>query len=165
MSARFLCAHLVACLIAVPLSAADLTKVSRTIDKEPVYKSKSPKYCLVVLGKEAKTKLWLVLDGDALYVDRNCNGDLTEPGERIARRVDDRIADENLQFKCSEIQDGDLRHLELEVGATKLSAASSDEQVKQYVAKEPAAIGYRLSELIDSICVNRRRSKAPKKVT
>jgi hypothetical protein len=67
-----------------PLSAADLTKVDRTIAKEPAYKSKSPRYCLLVFGPEAKTRVWLVLDGDTLYVDRNGNGDLTEKGEKVA---------------------------------------------------------------------------------
>jgi hypothetical protein len=38
---------------------------------------------LLVFGPEAKVRIWLVLDGDALYVDRNGNGDLTEPGNRI----------------------------------------------------------------------------------
>ena len=61
---------------------ADLTKVDRTIAKEPTYKTK-PKYGLVVFGPEAKTRVWLVLDGDVLYVDRNGNGDLTEAAERF----------------------------------------------------------------------------------
>jgi len=61
-------------------TAADLTKIPRTIAKEPVYKTK-PKYCLFVFGPEAKTRLWLVLDGDVLYVDKNGNGDLTERGK------------------------------------------------------------------------------------
>ena len=30
---------------------------------------------------EAQTRVWIVQDGDTLYVDRNGNGDLTEPGE------------------------------------------------------------------------------------
>jgi hypothetical protein len=63
--------------------AADLSKIDRTIRKEPVYKSKSPKYCLLVFGPEGAARVWLVLDGDTLYVDRNGNGDLTEDGERI----------------------------------------------------------------------------------
>jgi hypothetical protein len=62
--------------------ATDLTKIDRTIAKEPAYKSK-PKYCLVVFGPEAKMRVWLVLDGDVLYVDRNGNGDLTEGGESL----------------------------------------------------------------------------------
>jgi hypothetical protein len=76
-----------------PVLAADLTKVDRTIKKEPAYTGK-PKYCLLVFGPEANTRVWLVLDvvskpwepdgsKNALYVDRNGNGDLTEPGERV----------------------------------------------------------------------------------
>jgi hypothetical protein len=63
--------------------AADLSKIPRTIAKEPVYKSK-PKYCLVVFGPEAKKRMWNVLDGDVLYVDKNGNGDLTEKGKSLS---------------------------------------------------------------------------------
>jgi hypothetical protein len=63
--------------------AANLSKIDRSIRKEPAYQSKSPKYCLLVFGPEAAARVWLVLDGDTLYVDRNGNGDLTEDGERI----------------------------------------------------------------------------------
>ncbi len=70
--------------LAVAAAAADLTKIERTLAKEPAYQSKTPKYCLMVFGPEAKTRVWLVLDGDTLYVDRNGNGDLTEPDEKVA---------------------------------------------------------------------------------
>src|SRR5262245_50021257 len=65
--------------------ADDAVKIDRSIIKEPAYQSKSPKYCLLVFGPEAKTRVWLVIDPDArlLYVDRNGNGDLTEKGERV----------------------------------------------------------------------------------
>jgi hypothetical protein len=68
-----------------PLStpAIDLTKIDRTIQKEPAYRSKAPNYCLLVFGPEAKFRVWLVFDGDTLYVDRNGNGDLTEPNKRL----------------------------------------------------------------------------------
>lgn len=71
-------------LIAVPAFGVDSAKIDRTITKEPKYQSK-PKYCLLVFGPEAKTRVWLVLDPGArlLYVDRNGNGDLTEKGERV----------------------------------------------------------------------------------
>lgn len=62
--------------------AADLTKIDRTIAKEPAYQSK-PQYCLVVLGPEAKSRMWLVIDGKVLYVDRNGDGDLTTPDNRV----------------------------------------------------------------------------------
>jgi hypothetical protein len=73
-------------LWAAPAGSVDLAKIDRSIRKEPVYQSKDPQYCLLVFGPEAKVRVWLVLDGDALYVDRNGNGDLTEPGERIEPR-------------------------------------------------------------------------------
>jgi len=69
-------------LLAAATGAADLTKLDRTIKKEPAYQS-SPKYCLLVFGPEARSRVWLVLDGDTLYVDRNGNGDLTEKGEQF----------------------------------------------------------------------------------
>src|SRR5262245_10706058 len=68
----------------IPVSAADLTKIDRTIAKEPTYKGK-PKYCLLVFGPEAKYRVWLVTDDEALYVDRNGKGDLTDKGNRIPR--------------------------------------------------------------------------------
>jgi hypothetical protein len=72
-----------AILAASPARGADLAKIDRTIAKEPVYESKAPKYCLVVLGKEAKTRMWLVIDGKTLYVDRNGDGDLTAADNRV----------------------------------------------------------------------------------
>jgi len=77
LSLLFLVNHLAANAV-----AADLSEIARTIAKEPAYKHK-PKYCLLVFGPEAKARVWLVLDGPTLYMDRNGNGDLTEAGERI----------------------------------------------------------------------------------
>jgi hypothetical protein len=79
----FIFALLLANIAAVTATAADLTKIDRTIAKEPVYQNK-PNYCLLVFGPEAKTRVWLVVDGNVLYVDRNGNGDLTEKGKRMA---------------------------------------------------------------------------------
>jgi hypothetical protein len=70
--------------------APDLRKVDRRIAKEPVYKAK-PLYGLYVFGPEARTRVWAILDKskadasdyDVLYFDRNADGDLTAPGERI----------------------------------------------------------------------------------
>src|SRR5262249_17746652 len=62
--------------------AADLTKIHRTIANEPAYTGKQ-KYCVLVFGPVANMRVWLVLDGAVLYVDRNGNGDLTEEGEKV----------------------------------------------------------------------------------
>jgi len=64
-------------------AAADLTKVPRRIAKEPAYAAKAPRYCLLAFGPEAEARVWLVLDGDTLYIDRNGNGDLTEADEKV----------------------------------------------------------------------------------
>jgi hypothetical protein len=69
-------------VLAGSATAADLPAIPRTIAKEPAYKTK-PKYCLLVFGTAAKTRIWLVLDGDVLYVDKNGNGDLTEKDKRL----------------------------------------------------------------------------------
>src|SRR5215472_15887430 len=74
---------LIASAMAFSAQGADVTKIDRTIGKEPAYKS-APKYCLLVFRPEAKTRVWLVRDGNVLYVDRNGNGDLTGPGARLA---------------------------------------------------------------------------------
>jgi hypothetical protein len=66
------------------LPAADLTKIDRTIVKEPVYRSKSPRYCLLVFGASAKTRVWLVLDDDVLYVDPTGRGNLAGDAKRIS---------------------------------------------------------------------------------
>ena len=68
------------------VAAVDLSKIAHKIVKEPAYRSK-PKYCLLVLGPEAKTRVWAVLDKsgpgatdyDVLYFDRNADGDLLAP--------------------------------------------------------------------------------------
>jgi hypothetical protein len=69
-------------LAALPAQAADLAKIERAVAKEPKYQGK-PEYCLLVFGPEAKFRVWLVLDGKVLYVDRNGNGDLTEPDKHM----------------------------------------------------------------------------------
>ena len=82
---KFCFLTVVICLaLADQTRAVDLAKIDRSLRKEPAYESKQPQYCLLVWGPEAKTRVWVVLDGDVLYLDRNGNGDLTDPGERIA---------------------------------------------------------------------------------
>ena len=69
----------------------DLGKLDRALKKEPAYVGKKPLYGLAVFGPKAEKTIWLVLDKskpdapgyDVLYVDRNGDGDLTGPGERV----------------------------------------------------------------------------------
>src|SRR5882762_11316605 len=79
-----------AALLLAPLAqAGGLAKIERKIAKEPTYQTKTPKYCLLVFGLDAKTHAWLVQDGDTLYVDRNGSGDLTEDGKRVKLKQQD----------------------------------------------------------------------------
>jgi hypothetical protein len=80
--ARFLLATLVAAGGGLHARAADLSAIKRDILREPDYKA-APRYCLLVFGTDATTRIWMVLDGNTLYVDRNGNGDLTEAGEKV----------------------------------------------------------------------------------
>jgi hypothetical protein len=86
-------------LLAPPLPAADLTKIERKIAKEPSYQTKAPKYCLLVFGLEAKSRVWLVQDGDTLYVDRLGNGDLTAAANRV------KVTQQNANYRTFEVGD------------------------------------------------------------
>jgi hypothetical protein len=90
-----------ACLLVAvgPAPAAehpDLSRVDRSIRKEPAYACKQPLYGLAVFGPKAEKRVWLVLDKstpngkdyDVLHIDRDADGDLTGPGERLARGAD-----------------------------------------------------------------------------
>ena len=59
-----------------------LENVTRTITKEPGYAS-IPKYLLLVLGEKADSQVWIIEDGEKLYVDKNGNGDLTDDGPAL----------------------------------------------------------------------------------
>ncbi len=133
-------------LWAATASAADLTKIDRSIGKEPTYKSKSVKYCLLVFGPEAKTRVWLAQDHDTLYVDRNGNGDLAEDGERIAANKEHSDADDRqFQFDVGDIRDGKLLHKSFHVAVRKIDhMADLDTSVKNFLAKQPGGRGYDL---------------------
>ena len=103
---------------AAPSPAVDLTTIDRIIQREPKYQTKMPKYALLVFGQEAKTRVWLVLDGDTLYVDRNGNGDLTEPHEIVKGEG----KNGRYTFQAGEVQDGERTHVELNVDVGDLSA-------------------------------------------
>ncbi len=112
---------LFAILIAVPpVRAVDLSKIDRSLAGEPAYQTKLPKYCLLAVGPEAKTRVWLVLDGPELYLDRKGNGDLTAPGNRIAAKVTGKWLD----FQAGSIQMADGTSCEFELRVRDFDYAS-----------------------------------------
>jgi len=78
----FISALLFASGNAVTAWGADLAKIDRTINKEPAYRGR-PVYCLLVFGPQAKARVWLIRDGEVLYVDRDGSGDLTKKGNAV----------------------------------------------------------------------------------
>jgi hypothetical protein len=63
-------------------SAVDYSKIDRTLVKEPAY-AHAPDYALLLFGREPRLRIWMVSDGDVLYLDRNGDGDLTGEGEKF----------------------------------------------------------------------------------
>jgi hypothetical protein len=120
---RALLTGLFGLLLAAPGPAADYAKIDRTLKKEPAYRSKAPKYALLLFGPKAKIRVWVVLDGEAVYVDRNSDGDLTAPGERfekLSECKDIKIADQDgkTRYRITGMQtfpDGDPPRLALDV--------------------------------------------------
>src|SRR5262245_42595896 len=70
---------LLAVLMIGPLSRAE----ERRPAKEPRYRSGQPTYGLLAFGAGDGFRVWVVQDGDKLYVDQNGTGDLTEPGKVV----------------------------------------------------------------------------------
>ena len=127
---------------AVPVPAADLARIDRTIKKEPAYKAR-PKFCLLVFGPEARTRVWLVQDGSTLYVDRHSDGDLTAPDDKVAAEKGDGTAEGEYVFKGGDIRDGSRLHKDLSVYVSALAPlANQDELAKAFAARQPKARGY-----------------------
>ena len=140
------CIGLFACL-AQKVIAVDLTKIDRTIAKLPKFRSERPQFCLMVFGADAHKRVWLAQDGDVLYVDRNGNGDLTEPDERIAADPDLGKGQEGVyEFKVGDLSDGALVHKDLVVSTSDISFnAATDEKLKKLLDADPNWRGHRIS--------------------
>src|SRR5262249_33657054 len=123
-------------------AAVDLSQCRRSPVKEPAYRSK-PKYCLLVFGPEAKTRVWLVQDGDTLYVDRKGDGDLTPLGNKVVAEKQEDADEGTYQFKVGDIRDGDRVHKDLSIYVAKLDRlAEVEDAVKALLRKNAKARGY-----------------------
>lgn len=128
-------------LLCGSLSASDLTKVDRTIKKEPKY-THSPKYALLVFGADARHCVWLIQDGPTLYVDRDGNGDLTESDDKVSAGKA-AANDSGFDFEVGELRVGGKTHKGLHVRLAPLHSLSSNPnlmampQVSSVVKKHP----------------------------
>ncbi len=136
----------IAALCARPTSAAP-PSIDRSIHREPTYQTKSPKYGQLVFGPEGRDRVWLVRDGDTLYVDRNGNGDLTGPGKKIpAERSPGRdSANEGYSFSIGDVKVGGRTHKHLAVSFIPLklyadAALGKRADVRSALAKDPKAL-------------------------
>jgi RNA polymerase sigma factor (sigma-70 family) len=68
--------------------ALERIKAEYRLKKEPAYQG-PVQYCLLLLGRNAQTRVWLASDGKTMYVDRNGDGDLTQPGEAVPFKPDE----------------------------------------------------------------------------
>src|SRR5215217_3380411 len=66
-----------------PASAADLSKIDRSLKDEPTYHTDSPKHCLLVFGQDARTHVWLVHDGDVMHVYASPDGKATKAWRQV----------------------------------------------------------------------------------
>jgi hypothetical protein len=107
---------------------SDLSQVDRTVNKQPVYKGK-PRYCLLAFGPEAKTRVWVVLDGTDLYVDRNGDGELTD---------DERFSDDGRKLEPFEIADPSTKD---RYKVTSMAVHRSDKEKRVFVMANVEVVG------------------------
>src|SRR3954471_16811798 len=93
--ARLTLAAVVLTLTAWPAAAAERPPLR----KQPAYAAEKPLYAVLAFGPKAEHRMWLLLDlpydtlrekpgdKDCAYLDRNGNGDLTDPGDRVPVEV------------------------------------------------------------------------------
>ena len=126
------------------VQAGDLDKIDCPLVKEPAYQSKVPKYALLVFGPEARTRIWLVLDGTTLYVDRNGNSDLTEAGEKVAGTKRTEAGEDSYTFAIGELRDRDRRHLnaQLTVSGVKSVPGRSPRTMDFFLGMDVDLPGY-----------------------
>lgn len=70
-----------------PANTNRFSLIDRSIMREPKYEG-TPKYCLLVVDRDFHSRVWMVEDGDRLFLDRNGNGDLTDDGGPMPLRTD-----------------------------------------------------------------------------
>jgi hypothetical protein len=135
---------------APPELAADLAEFRRPIRSEPAYASGDPRYCLLVLGPACRTRVWLVLDGDDLYVDRDGTGDLTEAGKKVrlakAYPSPNSLYSEQRQFLAGDLSEGKSGPTHTGLTVTHcvynpkfVPAADEDKQSKELLDRNPGA--------------------------
>ena len=123
--------------------------------KEPAYTSKAPRYGRLAFGPAPADQVWLVIDGDTLYVDRNADGDLTGPGEAVAAtaRPAGTTDDGSRVYEAGTLTVAGRTHKELAVYLTPLSnygvSITTRPDVKRILGQNPKAVAVSLGIDVD----------------
>jgi hypothetical protein len=128
-----------ACVIAPPARTSGMI--------EPVYCGKAPKYALLAFGPSASERVWLVHDGDTLYVDRNGDGNLTRTNKRVRaeKKPDGNPKQDGYDFQAGELAVGGRTHKGLSVWFVPLQRYAErprgkQTDVKAALLKDPQAL-------------------------
>lgn len=114
----------------------DLESARTALKHEPEYKSSRPGYLLLVFGQKMDRRVWVVADKENVYIDRNSNGDLTEPNEccgpsKVARFTGpDAVFEEYRTYQL-----GDLPGNESSPRYTKLQLFQSRQPTENFPAE------------------------------
>lgn len=143
-----------ALIVAQAAYSDDLAKKRLPLKIEPKYVSEVPAYLLLVFGQKASTPVWLVVDKEHVYMDRNSNGDLTDKGERIAASTIQKLESPNAlygEFRSYDLGDIDpstsgsqynnLRLQQFRLPTEKYVACTADERAQIELMKQMPHFG------------------------
>lgn len=94
------------CVCVSPTVAAD--PIAKLV-KEPKYNG-TPGYAVLKFGQKTPHFVWLVHDGETLYLDTNGNGDLTEVGEKFTGKMLGTGAEPTIHFEIDKLAIGKKLH-------------------------------------------------------
>ncbi len=123
------------CFGSLSAAAVDLAALDKRIGNEPKYEGK-PAYLLLALGPNAEHRVWLVLDGKRLYVDREGRGDIAKAGPPVE------ATGVYPTFRVGDVKVGDqvYRDLQVVLYPTKVFRRESEAispSVKEFLAANP----------------------------
>lgn len=130
--------------------------IDRRVGREPIYQGQ-PAYGLIVFDAEAQQRVWMIHDGEHLWVDKNGNGDLTDEGEKVlAEKPEIALATEERSygFNVGEITVAGQTHKGLTVSAIPLRQYRDSElanlpAVAQWLKNNPNGFCY--SVTVDAV--------------
>jgi hypothetical protein len=149
--------------LAAPTLAADLAKIDRKLAKEPAYQGQ-PEYCLLVFGRDASERVWLVIDGDTLYVDRNGNGDLTEEYKKVRAS---RLPNQQL-FEVGTVKPASHEYIELNVTRQRLpdgAAGPQPEHFRRLHSDQTDPVTYSVGVQVENPLILRGKSDSTARIT